>query len=443
MTEKDIEAKSKSELCRRAEKIARQGSYLNSADLAALSPEESRQVLHDLQVHQIELELQNEELLRVQEALVAARVRYVDLYDLAPVGYCSVNQRAEILEANLTVAKLLNVPRAELVGQPMTRFIFAEDQDVYYRHRQQRHNPDAGGKWCELRLVRKGQAPFWARLEETVSPPGDGGLVSRLVINDITDRKAFVAEQDKLQAQKMAEVGRLAGGVAHNYNNLLGVILGYAELGLELVDTHHPVHSPLQAIQMAAERCRADLTRQLLAFARRQVAEPEVLDLNQVLVGIQDNINQLIGDRIELVWNPGTGLAAVYLDPAQIGQIMAILAANARDAIERSGTGRGTLAIATDNVILDARYCAEHPGATPGEYVCLSVRDGGCGMDHAALRRLFEPFYTTKTAGQGTGLGLAVVYGVIKQNGGYVAVASEPGRGTIFDLYFPRFIPRG
>jgi len=433
MTDRDIEARSKSELCRRAEKIACQGSYLNSADLAALSPEESRQVLHDLQVHQIELELQNEDLLRTQEALAAARQRYCDLYDLAPVGYCSVNHRTEIREANLTAAELLNVTRAELVGQPMTRFILAEDQDIYYHHRQRCAAGGAVRQECELRLLRRGQPPFWARLNQTVCPRGDGVLNGSLVISDISEQKVSAAEREQLQAQRRESLGRLAGGVAHNYNNLLGIILGYSELGLELVDKDHPVHSSLQAIHNAAERS-AELTRQLLACARRQVAVPQVLDLNQSLAEILPKLRQLIGEQIELVMSPGRDLAGVYFDPFQLDQIMANLAVIAWDETGASGT----FSITTACTVLDENFCRTHPGATPGGYVRLTVGDSGRGIDPLLLPQLFEPFFTTKAECISRGLGLSVVYGIIKQNGGYIDVASAIGQGTVFDIYFPK-----
>jgi two-component system cell cycle sensor histidine kinase/response regulator CckA len=235
----------------------------------------------------------------------------------------------------------------------------------------------------------------------------------------------------------MESVGRLAGGVAHDFNNMLGVILGHAELALEQVDPAQPLHDDLLAIYSAAKRS-ADLTRQLLAFARKQTIAPEVLDLNDVIASMLNMLRRLLGENIELQWKPGADLWSVKVDPSQIDQILANLCVNARDAI----SGIGTLTIATDNSALDEHYCAAHAGCAPGDYVRLAVSDDGCGMDKDTQSHLFEPFFTTKAMGEGTGLGLATVYGAVKQNSGYINVYSEPGHGTTFTIYLPRQLDR-
>ena len=236
-----------------------------------------------------------------------------------------------------------------------------------------------------------------------------------------------------LQSQKMESVGRLAGGVAHDFNNMLGVILGHVEMAITELGPAHPLHDDLAEVLKAAQRS-ADLTRQLLAFARKQTIAPRVLVLNATVTGMLKMLERLIGEDIALNWRPEAELWPVKVDPSQIDQILANLCVNARDAI----SGIGQLSIETGNSTFDADYCAAHAGFVPGEYVRLAVSDTGCGMDRETLARIFEPFFTTKGVGLGTGLGLATVYGVVKQNGGFINVYSEPGQGTTFTIYLPR-----
>ena len=266
----------------------------------------------------------------------------------------------------------------------------------------------------------------------------DGRDVRFELAIDVTDRKR--AEEDNrkiqdqlLQAQKMESVGRLAGGMAHDCNNMLGVILGRVELALAQVDQSQPLRGELQEIRKAAERSAAFI-RQLLAFARRQTASPRVLDLNETVSGLLEMLGRLIGEQIEIAWKPGAELWPVSIDPAQVDQIMVNLAANARDAI--GGSGRVT--IETANTVLDESWRAVNPEFAPGDYVLLAVGDDGCGMDKQVLDNLFEPFFTTKDVGKGTGLGLATVYGIVKQNDGLINVYSEPGAGSVFKIYMPR-----
>ena len=257
------------------------------------------------------------------------------------------------------------------------------------------------------------------------------------VTRNITERKRAEEEKAKLaaqlqQAQKMESVGRLAGGVAHDFNNMLSVILGYLELVLNQVDSGHPLYDDLLQVQAAAQHS-ADLTRQLLAFARRQAVAPIVLDLNETVSGMVKMFQRFIGSHIDIVWKPGQHLWPVKMDPSQIDQILANLAVNARDAI----VGVGTLTIETSNVVLGEPYCAINADCVPGKYVLLSVRDTGVGMDKETLAHIFEPFFTTKGVGKGTGLGLSTVYGIVKQNEGCIGVQSQPGHGTVFEIYLP------
>jgi PAS domain S-box-containing protein len=233
------------------------------------------------------------------------------------------------------------------------------------------------------------------------------------------------------QAQKMESVGRLAGGVAHDFNNMLSVIVGYAELALTKAAPDDPLHAYLEEILKAARRS-TEITRQLLAFARKQTIAPQILDLNMTMEGMLKMLQRLIGEDINLAWLPSTGLWQVMMDPSQVDQILANLCVNARDAI----AGTGTITIQTANAVFDEAYCDDHVGFVPGEFILLTVSDDGCGMEKEIQDKIFEPFFTTKQAGRGTGLGLATVYGIVKQNKGFINVYSEPGMGTTFNPTF-------
>jgi signal transduction histidine kinase/ActR/RegA family two-component response regulator len=235
------------------------------------------------------------------------------------------------------------------------------------------------------------------------------------------------------QAQKMDAIGRLAGGVAHDFNNLLTVILGRTDIMLLPLKPDDPMRRGIELIRRTAGRA-ADLTRQLLAFSRKQVLEAVVLDLNAVTADMKDMLGRLIGEDIALVTNHGPGLGHVKADRGQIEQVLMNLAVNARDAMPRGGH----LIVETENVDLDAEYVRRHVGARPGPHVMLAVSDSGVGIAREILPHIFEPFFTTKEQGKGTGLGLATVYGIVKQSGGYIEVESEPDRGTTFRVYLPR-----
>ncbi|MDY6903265.1 MAG: PAS domain S-box protein [Thermodesulfobacteriota bacterium] len=254
-------------------------------------------------------------------------------------------------------------------------------------------------------------------------------------VQDVTAQRKLEAQVQ--QAQKMESIGRLAGGVAHDFNNMLNLIIGHADMVLEDLDGASPFYDNLVEIKKAGERS-ADLTRQLLAFARKQTVSPKVLDLNRTITGMTRMLQRLIGEDIDLRWVPGENVWPVKMDPSQIDQILANLCINARDAI----TDIGSITIETAIAEFDETYCDDHPGFIPGEYVLLAVSDNGCGMDAETLACIFEPFFTTKESGKGTGLGLATVYGVVRQNHGFVNVYSEPGLGTIFRIYLPRYRTR-
>ncbi|MBI5589736.1 MAG: PAS domain S-box protein [Deltaproteobacteria bacterium] len=319
----------------------------------------------------------------------------------------------------------------DLVGRELADFFRMHDRKAIAAGK-----PTANEEW--LTFADDG----YRGLFDTIKTPmrnAEGKLIGILgIAHDITARKQAEEAHKKLeaqfrQAQKMEAVGRLAGGVAHDFNNMLSIIIGYAELALNSIDPSAPLHANIHEITKAAQRS-ADLTRQLLAFARKQTIAPKVLDLNDTIAGMLKMLRRLIGEDIDLLWKPGGNLWSVNMDPSQLDQILANLTVNARDAI----SGVGKITIETGNAEFEKDYCETHAGFIPGHYVLVAFSDDGCGMDKEILSQLFEPFFTTKPLAKGTGLGLSTVYGIVKQNHGFINVYSEPGKGTTFKFYLPR-----
>lgn len=290
-----------------------------------------------------------------------------------------------------------------------------------------------GETWVGRLINRKKNGDLFTE-EVTISPVRNpyGETVNFVAVKrDITIE--IKKEEHFRQAQKMDSVGRLAGGLAHDFNNMLGVIMGYTDMALEDVDPALPLHQDLQEIKFASERS-ADLTRQLLAFARKQTITPQVLNLNSTLSDMLNMLHRLIGEDIDLEWQPESDIWPVKMDPSQVDQILVNLCVNARDAID----GVGKIIIETKNVVFDTARYSDHPEVKPGQFVQLAVSDDGCGMSKDILNNIFEPFFTTKDMGLGTGLGLATIYGIVKQNDGFINVYSEEGQGTTFRIYLPK-----
>jgi signal transduction histidine kinase len=289
-----------------------------------------------------------------------------------------------------------------------------------------------------LMRLNTNNARLRTRLEETILREKEVGEKNRELAAEIVERTRAETEKARLseelkQAHKMDSVGRLAGGVAHDFNNMLGVIIGHTEIAIESIERTHPVQANLEEISKAANRS-ADLTKQLLAFAHKQTIAPRVMDLNETVAGMLKMLQRLIGENIDLKWRPGEELWPVRVDPSQIDQILANLCVNARDAI----SGVGNLTIETGNRVFYPDTAIA--GVLPGEYVLLAVSDDGHGISKEILPKIFEPFFTTKDIGKGTGLGLATVYGIVKQNHGFIEVKSEQGLGTTFQILFPRHL---
>ncbi len=288
-------------------------------------------------------------------------------------------------------------------------------------------------------LISREEKPY--HIADSAAPIRDGSGSVRgviLIFSDVTQRYEAEKENRKLhsqliQAQKMESVGRLAGGVAHDMNNMLSIIIGYAEMGMSSLPETDPLYSGMQEILSAGKRA-ADVVRQLLAFARKQAIDPKILNLSDAVSGMLKMLSRLIGENIDLLWKPADELWPVKMDPAQVDQILANLIVNARDAIKDVGK----ITIETANTVFDEEYCRDHSGFQPGDYVMLAVSDNGCGMDKETRNNIFEPFFTTKALGKGTGLGLATIYGIVRQNRGFINVYSEPEKGSTFRIYIPR-----
>ncbi|MCF8074852.1 MAG: transporter substrate-binding domain-containing protein [Desulfotignum sp.] len=370
----------------------------------------------------------------LQESL--DRFKYV--FEAANVGKSITLPTGEV-NANKAYADFLGYAPEELEGKKWQDLTPAQDIEKIDRIIRPLLTGEKRADRFEKRYVHKNGTLLWADVSVAIWRDDKGTpLYFMTTIVDITERKKVEADHDKLQsqllqAQKMESVGRLAGGVAHDYNNMLGVIMGYAQLAIDKTDPEDPLRADLKEIVTAAERS-TDITRQLLAFARKQTIDPKVLDLNEAVEGMLKMIRRLIGEDIDLSWKPKPGVWPVKIDPSQLNQILVNLCVNARDAI----ADVGKITIETDTVRFDDAYCADHAGFIPGEYVLLAVSDDGRGMDRKTLDNIFEPFYSTKAIGKGTGLGLSVIYGIVKQNEGFINVYSEPGKGSTFRLYFTR-----
>ncbi|MBU1567866.1 MAG: response regulator [Proteobacteria bacterium] len=371
---------------------------------------------------------------QTEEALKASEKKYQSLFENAQVAlFRNRLSDGKVLEINERYAKMAGYSNTE---DCMAEFNAADAWvDPNGRKELLKILQENGFvSDYETEIIRKDGTNIWISFSATIFP--EQGFLEGSIV-EITERKRSEVERKKLQAQldqaqKMESVGRLAGGVAHDFNNMLSIILGNAEIMMEDIGVSNPLVTNLEEIYKAAERS-ANLTRQLLAFARKQTIDPKILNLNHVLDDMLKMLKRLIGEDIDLTWQPAQNLWPVKIDPSQIDQILANLCVNARDAIKSVGK----VTIETDNISFDEAYCKEHAGFNSGDYVMIAVSDNGSGIDKKNLDKLFEPFFTTKGIGQGTGLGLATVYGIVKQNNGFINVYSEPGEGTTFKIYLP------
>jgi len=367
---------------------------------------------------------------RQRAAARAAERRYHELFDGAPVGLIRSLPDGRILAANAAAARITGFPGVAALLEVSVADLYA---DVGDRARVIAAL-DRGETLQDLEVQGRRRDGVLIWVSVNVRPVRDAGgrtLHYEWSLADITERRQL--ESQLRQAQKMEAVGQLAGGVAHDFNNLLTVIGGRCYLMLGKLGPDDALRREVELVRGAAERA-ARLTHQLLAFSRKQVLEPRVLDLNETVTGIEPLLRRLIGEDIEISVTCGSELGRVKADAGQVEQVILNLSVNARDAMPQGGR----LILETANVTLDERAARRAPDLAPGSYVVLSVTDSGHGMAAATRAQIFEPFFTTKEVGKGTGLGLATVYGIVKQSGGFIEVESEPGRGASFKVYLPR-----
>ncbi|MEI7942307.1 MAG: PAS domain S-box protein [Candidatus Riflemargulisbacteria bacterium] len=340
---------------------------------------------------------------------------------------------------NRTGEKLLGITKEELLGKNDFDFFPKEQAEFFIKKDREtlskKENIDISEE--PIQTHDKGERILRTLKVPVMNTSGEAEFLLGFSI-DITDQKIAEKEHTNLQAQlaqskKLESVGQLAGGIAHDFNNMLGVILGQTELALKKADSKNPIYQSLLEIKNAAERS-SNLTKQLLAFARKQPMSPKLLDLNKTILDMMSLLRSLVGENILLTWVPNKDVDIIKIDPSQLDQILANLCINAKEAIKNTGE----ISIETCITCFDEKYCKTNTDYLPGNYVQLIITDNGCGMNKETISKIFEPFFTTKELGKGTGLGLSTVYGIVKQNHGFITVNSTPGTGTIFNIYLPK-----
>ena len=398
----------------------------------------SERLVRKLEQKMAQLENEAKARLKVEDILRQSEKKYRSLYNSIRDAIFVFDMSGIVLDCNQAFFNLFGYPLNEIAGKH-TAVIYENEEESRKFGMAIRDHVDNSTHLYSAQFRKKNGAVFPGEVNVSFLRNDEGITIGFIgIIRDITERVRAEKDQNDLefqlhQAQKMESVGRLAGGVAHDYNNMLSVILGYSELALRKLKPADKLYGDLREIHKAAVRS-SEITRQLLAFARRQTIAPLALNLNEAVQGILKMLRRLIGEDIDLAWLPGIDPLPVMMDPSQVDQLLANLCVNARDAIN----GVGRITIETNAATFDAAYCADHAGFIPGDYVILVVSDDGCGMDRETAAQIFEPFFTTKPIGQGTGLGLATVYGIVKQNNGFINVYSEPGKGTTLKIYLVR-----
>ncbi|PYP56387.1 MAG: hybrid sensor histidine kinase/response regulator [Gemmatimonadetes bacterium] len=369
---------------------------------------------------------------KARATLRATEASYETLVEHAPVGIYRSSPEGRFLSVNAAVVRILGYDAAaDVLGLHMARDVYA---DAAERQRLVERDSYSARQYDNVEATWKRRDGRLLTVQLSVRAVRDAaGRVEyyETFVRDVTDQRRL--QQQVLQSQKLEAVGRLAGGIAHDFNNLLTVITSYSDLLLEDLSPGDPKRDDLEQVRKAADGAAA-LTRQLLAFSRQQVVEPRVVSLNTVVEGLQKILRRVIGEDVELTTTLAPDLGAVRADVGQLEQVLMNLAVNARDAMP---TG-GRLTIETANVEHDPDYARDHDAAAVRRFAMLAVSDTGCGMDDATKAKIFEPFFTTKEPGKGTGLGLATVYGIVQQAGGFIWVYSEPGHGTSFKIYLPQ-----
>ena len=417
-----------------AEELTKSQDYLHEQNVMLEAEVAERQMAQETLEEQTQL--LEEEIVERRQAEGKLRI----IFDAAQAGIVMVDANGVIIFANRCVSQLYGCEEDEMIGSRYLNHVHPEERETSATLLQSLIRGETESTSVERHYLRKDGGDFWGFLNAKRLLDDDGRLVSVIiVITDITALRTVQSERDLLQqkfnqAQKMEAIGRLSGGVAHDFNNKLSVIMGYSEMmKMQGKNLDGEQIARLDEILKAAKHS-CEITRQLLAFSRSEVISPHSVNLNTVIEDSRNGLGRFIGEDVRLEFKPAADLWPTLLDPTQIDQIIMNLAVNARDAMPDGGL----LSIETANVHVDDSYVHKIPDAHPGDYVQLTVSDTGCGMDCKTLGHIFEPFFTTKESGKGTGLGLATIYGIVSQNNGFINVYSEVGLGTTFKIYFPR-----
>ncbi|QTA89546.1 hybrid sensor histidine kinase/response regulator [Desulfonema magnum] len=419
-----------------AETEASQRKELSDHDIRHLSDEEIRHLVHELHVHQIELEIQNEELRnkhnKLEEAycnLEALQRKYYELYDLAPAGYFTLGEKGEILETNFTGAALLGMERGTLTGQPITHFIHRESQDAFYFHRMKVFETKAH-QICEIRMKKADGTPFHALLGSAVSQTGTSTpKIWRMAVTDISEQVRLEAELR--HAHKMEAVGTLAGGIAHEFNNVLFPVIGYTQLLMQDAPEHSQIHEDLKQIFTSALRAK-ELVRQILNFSHTDdKSQHRSMKIQTVIEEAVSMLRASLPATVEICEDIDMNTGSVIGNAAQICQVIMNLCTNAYHALpDEKGIITIRLAQVTVDKLSDMKL-------NSGTYVRLTVTDTGHGMEPHIIERIFDPYFTTKEVGKGTGMGLSVVHGIVMSHDGEIEVRSDPGQGTAFYIWLP------
>ncbi|MBE0582939.1 MAG: response regulator [Desulfofustis sp.] len=420
-----------------------------------MSPEDLRGAVHELQVHQIELELQNEELQRTQLELDQARARYFDLYDQAPIGYCTLNAKGLLTEANQTVATLLGMAQAELIERPISHFVLKQDRDIYYLVSKplfksvaavQQHQEQTGveksfeSPVCELRMIKKDKTVFWAHLKMSVVDWADQEPEFRVTLSDVSDHKRVEAkrvdfEAQQNQIQKAESLQRMAGAIAHLFNNQLYVVLGNLEMALEDMVGNPTVRSKLVNAIRAARRS-SEVSGLMLTYLGHNAGQPETIDLSGVCRDTLPRIQRYISDHVDIETDLPFPGPVVKTNTTQLQQVLTQLITNGWEAI---GDGAGRVRITTRTIeaseIPKTHVVPAERRVVAEVFACLEVADTGCGMSGEEMDKIFDPFFSTKFTGRG--LGLAVATGLARAWNGMLGVESTVGKGSVFRLYLP------
>ncbi|MCF6150608.1 MAG: response regulator [Candidatus Kuenenia sp.] len=466
-----MENKNSSELREKAEKKLKP----DAIPLGNLSKTEIRKLAQELQIHQIELEMQAEELHKTQVQLEQSRQKYFNLYDLAPLGYFTLTEKGFILEANLEGASMLGTDRRSLIKKPLSKYMIKEDSDLFYLHLAKVAETE-NKETCELRML-KGDSPFYVQLESIAVYDAEGNVNQYLTtITDISERmvaqrklkdinetlefrvkertkdlatqanvlKREIEERRKAEearkqlqeqlyhSQKLESIGRLGGGVAHDFNNILTAIIGYSNVAIMGLKEGDPARTYLQKILEVSNRA-SNLVQSLLAFSRRQPVSLTTSDVNTIIKNIKTLLAKIARETVVCRFHLTPDNYTIMADSDKLEQVIINLAANAVDAMPEGGS----LTISTETAELDDKCVKKYGLDKAGKYGVITVSDTGSGMDDTTKEKIFEPFFTTKESGKGTGIGLSIAYGIIQQHNGCIDVSSEPGKGSAFKIYLP------